>query len=125
MDLRETGCLAGPRTRRIGAELEVVADAELGKDAAPLRHQRDAAFDDLMGRQGVEIGSVERDSATFGPLQPGDCLEEGRLARAVGAEDDDGLALRDLDVDAVECPVLAVAQRKGAHLKHRRRPDRR
>ena len=57
--------------------------------------------------------------------QPGDRLEQGRLAGAVRAEHHDDLARLHVEVDAGQRRVLAVAGREAADLKHRRLPDRR
>jgi len=47
--------LARPGTRRISAELEVLAHRQVGEDAAALGHQRDAGFDDMVLRQRQQV----------------------------------------------------------------------
>ena len=51
--------LARARAARIGAELEIFAHRQLGEDAAPFRHQRDAGLDDLVRRQREQVAAVE------------------------------------------------------------------
>ena len=52
--------------------------------------------------------AVDRDRCRVGLDDAGEQLEQRRLARAVAADDADGLAVRDLERDAVERRELVV-----------------
>src|SRR5687768_17940741 len=47
--------------------------------------------------------AVHRDGAVAGPVEPAEQVEQRRLAGTRAAEDDDVLALRDVEVDTREC----------------------
>ena len=63
------------------------------EQAARLRHQRDAAPDDRLGRQAVDPAALETDAAAMRADHAQDGLHRGRLARGVAAEQADDLAL--------------------------------
>src|SRR5690606_2430786 len=74
---------------------DVFAPAELGVEArAELEQRSDAAFD--------------VDFAVRRLRDPGEELEQRALARAVLADDADGAALRDVQVDVAQRPELAA-----------------
>ena len=105
LDAREIVRLACAGAARIGAELEVLPHRQLGEDAAPFRHQRDPGLHDLVRRQREQVLSVEGDArARLRMDQPGDGLEQGRLAGAVGAEHHDDLARLHVEIDAGRAP---------------------
>jgi hypothetical protein len=81
----------GQRRERLG-DLERAADAQLPDVARPLADQLDA---------------IERDRAAVGRELPVDHIERGRLARAVGADQRQQLAGRNLEADAIDRPVAA------------------
>ena len=96
---------------------QVVRDAELGEGAAALRHVGDAELGDLLG-----LPSHDRPPSkvmlALGGDHAADGAQGGGLACAVGAEDDDDLAPRRCEVDAVQHLHGAVA--RGARLDERR-----
>ena len=105
-------------------EVDVVVDAELQVEvlAQPLRHVRDprahrAPVPDV-GDVAVEDGHL----ALLHLLGAGDQRHQRRLADAVGADDADHDAARDVERDAVERDDLAVAV---GDVLDRRRPARR
>ena len=82
--------------------LKCSATVSVGKTALP---PGTWTMPSLRGLDGVGVGDVapvEEDGAADRVDQPADGLEQRRLAGAVGAEQGDDLALRDLDVDAEE-----------------------
>ena len=92
----------------VGADPQVLLDAERREQAPPLRHQGDAEPHDLGRRQAADRPAVEHDAAGLCRQEAGDGLEEGRLAGAVGADDGERLARVELEVDAVEGLEVAV-----------------
>jgi hypothetical protein len=74
----------------------------------PLGHQRDTAGHDLGGLHAADGLAVELDHLARRIALAGDGGHERRLARAIGADDGDGLALVDMQVDPVERLEIAV-----------------
>ncbi len=64
-----------------------------------LEDEADAA---LARRHAERVLAGDRERAGLRPLEPGDDAQQGRLARARGAEQRQELALRDLERDVVE-----------------------
>ena len=78
----------------------MLGDGQRREDALATGHLDDADRG-AGGRVGVrDVATVEVDGAADRVDQTADGLEQGRLARAVGAEQGDDLALSDLHVDA-------------------------
>ena len=80
---------------------DVLADGELAEDGLLLRQVAHAEARALIHRLVGGVVAVEEDLAAVRPHEADDHVERGGLARAVGAEQPDDLALADLDVDAV------------------------
>ena len=104
MSARDLAVLAGDR-----AEPEVLLDGEVDERAPALGHVGDAlprrsprATCRAIGVPSKVISPLTRDHPADGP-------QRGGLAGAVGAEDDDDLALVDREVDAVQHLHRAVA----------------
>src|SRR5207253_4373676 len=69
----------------------VLLGGQVLEDPAPLEDLDDAAAHHVVGRQPVEplapqLDGALGDLAPLGPEEPGDCLERGGLAGAVGAQ---------------------------------------
>src|SRR2546421_1818120 len=60
---------------------------QLGKDADDLARAADAAAGDLPGLEAVDPLAAKAHAAGVEALEPGDAVEERRLARAVGADE--------------------------------------
>ena len=73
--------LFGARTK-----LEVLADCQFAKQAAPLGHQRNAGFDYDVRRHSAELTPAQPDRGAGDRLHTGDRLQQGCLAAAIGAE---------------------------------------
>ncbi len=73
------------------------------EDVVPARHLRLEAGAEL--QHGGQV-TAEQDLAGRRLEDPGDALEEGRLSRAVPAEDPERLALGDLELDVAQRPEL-------------------
>ena len=87
---------------------QVLAHGQRREHALAAGHLDDAAGGDLVRRGVGDVAPVEDDRAAVGLDQPGDGLEQRRLAGAVGAEQGDDLALADLEVDAEQHLHVAV-----------------
>ena len=110
---------------RVGAEQEIFLHRQVAEDAAPFGHQRQSAFDDLMGRQRRDIAAGKAHLlARKRSHDARDGFQQRGLARAVGAEDRHDLAAPDVEGDAVERAMLAIGQAEIGDLKHRRPPRR-
>ena len=80
-------------TEERGVEVDVLAAGELGVEAGAQLQQR-------------RHPPAEADRARRGPQDPGDALQQGRLARAVVADQADRRALLDREGDVAERPEV-------------------
>src|SRR5215471_12423287 len=107
------------RLRSVRAEEEIFLDAELGEQSPPLRHERHAEPHDLLRTTAREIRALavglEEDFPGVRAHDAHDALEQGALAVAVAAEEDDGLPLIEAQGDAVQHAHAAVA---GVYASH-------
>ena len=92
---------------REGAEPQVFQAGHVGDDAAAFHHLEDAAPDDLVRIDAVDLFTGEadvsaRDRAVFRLQQAGDGFERGRFAGPVGAEQGHDLAFRHLEAEAAQ-----------------------
>jgi hypothetical protein len=92
---------------RVAADAQVLLDRQLGEDPPPLHHLGDAGADDVGGAETVDALPVEPDrSAPDRPAvdseQAGAGPQSRRLTRAVGAEQCDDPALRQLQAHPLE-----------------------
>ena len=88
---------------------DVLLDREPAKDRGFLRQVADAEACTAVHRQARHVGAVDRYGAFIGGHQPGDHVEHGRLAGAVGAEQADGFAPRDREAHPAHDHALLVA----------------
>ena len=97
----------------MAAEQQVLLDRQAREQPAAFRHHGDAEPDDLVRRQVADRRAVEA-APSPGAVgsSAGDRAQEGGLAGAVGADDGDGLALLDADVDAEQRLEVAVERRQ-------------
>src|ERR687894_671346 len=77
--IRSRGCA-------IRAQPHVVDDGEPGERLGELERADHAQAGDAVRRQAGERGAVERPAAGVGLVEPREQVEEGGLARAVGAD---------------------------------------
>ena len=93
------GALQHPLLR----EHHVALGGEVREQVEALEHHADLLAHLVDVRLGVvDLGVLEPDLAARGLLETVDAAQQRRLARAGRAEDDDDLALVDVDVDALE-----------------------
>jgi hypothetical protein len=81
------------------AELDVVADGEVGEEGVVLKDGADAAFE---GPESGEGAAVEEDVAARGDFEAGDEAEGGGLAATGGAEEGEELAFADGEREVVD-----------------------
>ena len=108
--------LGDPRDRRIAlrlghaahlhAEGDIPGDRHVGIERVGLEHHGDVA---LGGMQLVDPPPGDADLPAGHRLEPGDGVEQGRLAAARGADEDEEAALLDLEVDPFQHLGRAVA----------------
>jgi hypothetical protein len=101
-----------------GAHLQVFEDRHPREDAPAFRRMGNAAADDLKGRQPGDVVAVEMDGpgARLGPAAQGH--QQGGLACAVGPDQGDDLAGRNVQIDAVQSLDAAIARFESAHRQH-------
>ena len=68
-----------------------------GEDAPPFGHHGDAHLDDVVGVGAVDPLALEMDFAGVDFPEPGDRAQDGRLARAIGPDEGDGLTLVEVE----------------------------
>ena len=81
------------------AESHVVVNRHVRVQRVRLKHHGAAA---VRGRHGVDVDTVNQDVARRGRLQPRDDAQQGGLAAARGADENDKLAVFDLQVNAMQ-----------------------
>jgi hypothetical protein len=80
----------------------VVADRQVREQPRDLVGARHAGVRDAVRGQAHQLAPVEQDAARVGAVVAADDVDQRRLARAVGAEHPEDLALAHVEVDAVE-----------------------
>ena len=112
----DAGERPGTGTSAVGAEQEVLLDREAREQPAPFRHHGDAPPHDLMRGASADRLAVEYHHVVAAWQRARDRAQECGLAGAVGADDGDGLALLDGDVDIEKRLEIAVErpQRTGS-----------
>jgi hypothetical protein len=90
------------------AEDQVVLDGLVEEQPAAFRDERRVAACDPVRREPREVGIADADLAAAILDEAHDRPQHGRLARAVGAEQGDRLARRDVQVDVADDVVAAV-----------------
>ena len=113
--------LAGARARAPPREAEpqVLLDRQLGEDAPPLGHERDARARDVLGRPAAQRVAGQPDLAAPSAHQSHDRVQRRRLARAVRTDQADDLAPADLEREAAHGGDAAVAHVEAGDLEHR------
>ena len=86
---------------RLGGQLEVLLDGQVGEEVEVLEHHAHLLADgvDVVI---VHLHALKLDAAAGGDLQPVQAAQEGGLAAARGADEADHVAAVDVDVDALQ-----------------------
>jgi hypothetical protein len=111
------GDLGLGHARHLEGEAHVRGDRLVGIERVVLEHHGDVA---LAGRQVVHHPVADADGAGRDPLEPRDHAQEGGLAAARGADEDDELPVGDIEahaMDDLEAPV-GLAQIADRDLGH-------
>ena len=95
---------------------QVVLDGQFGQRAPALRDVGDSQAHDVGRLLADQLLALERDAA-LRLDHPRDRTERGGLARAVGAEDDDHLALADMEIEPVEHLDRAISALQTADIE--------
>ncbi len=103
------GVALAPAPALPGRGAQVLLDAQVGEDPLAAGDLGDAEAGDLVGRQVGDVAAVEDDGAAVGLDHAADGPQQRRLARPVGADQGDDLALADLDLDVGEHGDAVVA----------------
>ena len=107
----------GAGAAAMGAEPEVLLDREAREQPAAFRHHGDAQAHDLMRGHRADGAAVESHHVVAAGERAGDRAQERRLAGAVGADDGDGLALLDGDIDIEQRLEVTVERAQRARLQ--------
>ena len=108
VDRRPASIALAPRE---GADPQVFLDGEPAKQTPALRHHRYSVAHDFGPTAARPISSLlKRIWPLFVGHLPGDRLQEGRLAGAVGADQRDDAALLEFEIDSEQRLEIAVAR---------------
>ena len=95
----------------------VVDHAHVEEEPQRLERARYAALRDRVRRQPTRLVAVEQDLAGFGPVDPGDQVEQRRLAGPVRPDHADDLVLVDDEVEVVDHDEAAERHRQATELE--------
>src|SRR5438046_714955 len=104
----EHPCLVPTPRDRPCRDRDVLADTQVTEDAAALRHERDTRASDLVRRRPGEVGPADGDAPASWPHEARDGGDRRRLPRAVPADERNGFARGNLEIDALQDVALAV-----------------
>ncbi|MNT68213.1 hypothetical protein D3C72_2064260 [compost metagenome] len=98
--------------RGLHGQAHVLQHAEVGENLAPLRHLDQPCLDHLRVVRTAEVGAIKRHLALPGFVDAAHHVVERGLARAVAAQQGNGLARVDVQVHATQHldPAVAAAQ---------------
>ncbi|MCY1440435.1 hypothetical protein D9M71_567110 [compost metagenome] len=101
-----------------GADQQVFLHRQRGEQLAPLRHQGDAALHHAIGRQRADGLAAEADRLGVVADQPGQRTQEGGFAGPIGADDRQGFALFQIQVEVEQRLEVAVAGAQSLDVQH-------
>src|SRR5439155_20511218 len=104
--------------RRAAADIEVLAHAEVGENAAIFRHPAQAEPRDLEGLKAQELRAVEAHATGAAPDETHDRLHGGALAGAVAAHECDHFASADVERDVEQDLCGAVPRTELVGFEH-------
>ena len=99
---------SGAGARQHGADVEILLNRQRRKNLTSLRHLADAEIADAMAWPAGYVRAAKADPPAQLALHAGERANERRLAGAIGADDGDDRALRDLKRHAVKRLDVAV-----------------
>jgi hypothetical protein len=98
----DQGVDGGGLAVEVAGDADVVEDRERAEEADVLEGAGDAALDDLVDAQAGQRWPSKWTEPGRGLVDAGDEVEDGGLARAVGADEADELAIVDGEIDRVD-----------------------
>ncbi len=104
----------------VGRGHHVLLHCHVQEQAQRLERARNPSACDLVGIETEKRLTLEQDLAFLRRVDPGDHVEERRLAGAVRADDADDLAFADDEVEPVEAPEPTEGERDALYLEQRR-----
>ena len=107
--------------QQVAAHLKVLPDAERREDVVHLRHVAHPGSGYLLRGEVGDVPVAEQDPAGRDPHDPHQALEQGALARAVGADDRDDLAGLRLNESRPGSPDRRRSQRSRSRRESARR----
>src|SRR6185437_4513100 len=110
------------RVARISAKAQILAHGQPAENLAALRNLRDAGEHARARAHAVDALAVEHDLAAAQRDDAGDRLDEGRFARAIGADQRDDLGIADGQIDLVNDVDRFIAGRDAPQLQHHAAP---
>ena len=90
------------------------------EQADVLERPRDADSEPVMGRHAGDVAAAEDDIPGADRKDPADQVDGRALARSVGADEAEDVAVRDLEVERIDGPDAAEILRQAAELEDRR-----
>jgi hypothetical protein len=103
----------------MGPDQQIFLDRQRREKPPPFGNHRDAADQDLRRRQPCDVIALQRDGAGGDLCHSGDGAHQGCLARAVRADDCDGLAFGQRHVDTEQGLEVAIMGGKAGHVQKR------
>jgi hypothetical protein len=107
------------RGAAVAADLDVVEHAHAVEQGDVLEGAADAELGDDMARPVEDGAALEQDVTLVGHVEPGEAVEKGGLAGAVGADQPGDAAGRHVEGDAIEGDDAAEAHRHIAYAQQR------
>ena len=102
----------------VHTHLHIVQRGHVGKQADILEGTGNAQTVDLVGGHSLDIDAVNQHGAPGGLVHAGEQVENGGLARAVGADQAGNLGRANGDIEAVHGGQAAEVNAEVAHIQH-------
>src|SRR5215470_19790128 len=104
----------------VAPDENVVEGAQPPEDLGVLECPRDAESGDRVRRQRRQIVAVEHHVAARGAIEPGQHVEDRRLARAVRTDEGDDRTLADFKLEVAQCRQPSEVDREADDAEERR-----
>ena len=104
----------------MGADQDVVHDAEIAKHATELERARDTFGGQPLRRETRDVLTFEANRPGVRQVKPGHQIEQRRLAGPVRADDADQFAFGEIEIDGVDGGEAAETPRQTAQGQHGR-----
>src|SRR3546814_7698866 len=108
-----------PAGARLQGEPQVLVEREAREESCDLERAREPAPGNGVGRQAADVAAVQPHRATVRQIEPGNQVEGGGLAGAVGADERMDLSARHREVDLLHGADAAEALLLPGDLQYR------